>query len=63
MMVYSGYMLPYPMIPQYLRWVYDISIYAYIYNGQSAISPPSAILAPLTSLARCLPACLAQLWW
>jgi ABC-type multidrug transport system permease subunit len=33
MMLFSGYMLPYPQLPVYLRWLYWISIYQYIFSG------------------------------
>jgi hypothetical protein len=32
MMIFSGYMLPYPSIPAYLQWMYWLSIYQYVFS-------------------------------
>jgi ABC-type polysaccharide/polyol phosphate export permease len=33
MMLFSGYMLPYPLIPRWLRWAYHISPYQHVFSA------------------------------
>ena len=33
MLIFSGYMIQYPHIPHYLRWIYHTSVYQYVFSS------------------------------